>query len=287
MSGAIQLEQCSYGKSGVRLVKVEREGTCHDLRDITVDVQVFGVFENAYLEGDNRSVLPTDTMKNTVYVLARQHRLEEPEAFGTRLAEHFLAHYRHLTQVRVTLSENTWNRILCGGAPHDSAFQKSGPESCTAVIEASRTKRVIRGGMKNLALLKTSGSAFNNFLRDEYTTLRETSDRLFASNMNVEWSYNHEVRDFKEIRQCIQTTLLNTFAGHDSQSAQHTLYAMGRAVLERVNAVDEICLALPNRHCLPVDLSPFGLDNPNEVFVPIEEPSGLIEARLNRKCPAG
>lgn len=286
MSAAIQFAECSYGKSGVRLVKVERDGSCHELRDITVAVQVFGAFENAYREGDNRSVLPTDTMKNTVYVLARQQKLEEPETFGTRLADHFLARHEHLARVRVTLSENTWNRIVCDGEPHGSAFERSGPENRTAVVDAERAKRTIQGGIRNLTLLKTSGSAFANFLRDEYTTLKETSDRLLASTMSAEWSYNRGEQDFKEIRQHVRATLLTAFAGHNSQSVQHTLYAMAQAVLERVEAVEEIWLSMPNRHCLPVDLAPFGMDNPNEVFVPIEEPSGSIEARLNRGSPA-
>lgn len=287
MSAAIQLAQCCYGKTGVRLVKVERDGACHDLRDVTVAVQVFGSFEDAYLEGDNRCVLPTDTMKNTVYVLAREQRLNELEAFGTRLADHFLTRHNHLSRVRVTLSEDIWERITCNGEPHGSAFQKSGPESRTAVIEASRTKKTIQGGIRNVALLKTSHSAFANFLRDEYTTLKETSDRLFASSMSAEWSYGSDARDFKEIRESIRTILLTVFATHDSRSVQHTLYAMGRAVLERVSSVEQIWLSMPNHHCLPVDLAPFGVDNPNEVFVPIKEPSGSIEARLSRTSPAG
>jgi urate oxidase len=285
MPVVIQLAQCSYGKTGVRLVKVERDGARHHLRDITVAVQVFGAFEDSYLEGDNRSVLPTDTMKNAVYVLARQQRLKELEAFGTRVADHFLSRHNHLARVRVTLSENIWERILCNGEPHGSAFQKSGTENRIVVIEADRSRKTIQSGIHNLSLLKTSRSSFANFLRDEYTTLKETSDRLFASCMNVEWSYSRDARDFREIRQRIRTILLTEFAGHDSQSVQHTLYAMGRAVLERISAVEEIWLSMPNRHCLPVDLSPFGMDNPNEVFIPIEEPSGEIEARLSRKSP--
>lgn len=287
ISAVIQLAQCSYGKTGVRLVKVERDGTCHNFRDITVGVQVFGAFEDAYLEGDNQSVLPTDTMKNTVYVLARQQRLQELETFGSRLADHFLQRHSHLTQVRVTLTENIWDRIVCNGEPHGSAFQESGPQSCTAMIESGRTKKTIQGGIRNLSLLKTSRSQFANFLRDEYTTLKETSDRLFASSMSAEWTYSSDARGFREISQCVRTILLTSFAAHDSRSVQHTLYAMGRAVLEQVSSVDEIWVSMPNRHCLPVDLSPFGMDNPNEVFVPIEEPSGVIEARINRTFNVG
>jgi urate oxidase len=286
MSVAIQLNHCSYGKTGVRLVKVERQGAWHDLRDITIAVQVFGAFENAYLEGDNRSVLPTDTMKNTVYVLARQQPLGEIENLGLRLAEHFLSRYAHLTRVRITISENIWDRIMCNGKPNDSAFQMSGPETRTAVIEAAGTKKSIQAGIRNLVVLKTSHSAFENFLRDEYTTLKETKDRLFASSLTAEWSYNSDARDFQETRQRVRAVLLNAFAIHHSHSVQHTLYAMGQAALQQVSSIEHIWLSMPNRHCLPVDLSPFGMDNPNEVFVPIDEPSGSIEARLDRTCPA-
>lgn len=283
MSAAIQLSHCTYGKTGVRLVKVERDGARHDVRDITVALQVFGAFENAYLEGDNRSVLPTDTMKNTVYVFARQQRLGEIEEFGARLAEHFIARHSHLTGSRISISETIWERMRCQGQLSDSAFEMSAPECRTAVIEATRTKKTfIQAGIKNLVVLKTSQSAFKDFLRDEYTTLKETQDRLFSSRLSAEWSYNDEARDFRQVRQGVREILLSTFAVHDSQSVQHTLYAMGQVVLQQIGSIEQISLSMPNRHCLPVDLSPFGLDNPNEIFVPVEEPSGLIEARLER-----
>ncbi len=286
MSIAIQLSHCTYGKTGVRLVKVERDAACHELRDITVAIQVYGDFENAYLDGDNRSVLPTDTMKNTVYVFARQQRLGEIEDFGMRLADHFMTRHAHLTGVRVAISENIWERMTCNGELSGSAFQKSAPEIRTAVIEAGRAKeKSIQSGIKDLIILKTSQSAFEGFLRDEYTTLKETQDRLFASKLSVEWTYNSDALDFKKVRQCVRAILLNIFAVHDSRSVQHTLYAMGQAALEQVGSIEQIWLSMPNRHCLSVDLSPFGLDNPNEVFVPVEEPSGLIEARLDRAFP--
>jgi urate oxidase len=287
MSAAVQLSHCAYGKTGVRLIKVERHGRRHDLRDINVAIQLSGAFEAAYSEGDNRSVLPTDTMKNTVYVLARRLPLGEIENFGMRIADHFLTHNSHLTGVQITLSENIWERISSDGGPHDTSFQMSGPASRTAVIDASRTKKSIRAGIKDLVVLKTSGSAFENFLHDEYTTLQETRNRLLASSVNAQWSYNSEAPDFNRIWLCVRAILLDAFAAHDSRSVQHTLFAMGQAALQQVNAIEQIWLSMPNRHCIPVDLSPFSLDNPNEVFVSLEEPSGLIEATLNRAgfCP--
>lgn len=282
MSAAVQLSHCSYGKTGVRLVKVERHGVRHDLRDLDVAVQVSGPFETAYSEGDNRQVVPTDTMKNIVYVLARQQLLGEIEDFGTRIANHLLTRHPHLTSVQIAISENAWGRIRCDGRPHDSAFQMSGAEVRTAKIDAGRSKTSIQGGVRNLLVLKTSQSAFENFLHDEYTTLKETRDRLFGSRVAARWTYKSAASDFREDWQCVRDTLLTVFAQHDSRSVQHTLYAMAQAALQQVASIEEIWLSMPNRHCIPVDLSPFGLDNPNEVFVPVEEPSGAIEATLKR-----
>lgn len=282
MSDSIQLSSCAYGKTGVRLVKVERDGGRHDIKDLNVAIHVFGDFESAYSQGDNRLVLPTDTMKNAIYVLARQQPLGEIEDFGVRIANHFLTRNAHVSRVRTTISENVWERIICNGDPQDSSFRMSGPEHRTAVIDANRTKNSIQAGIKNLVVLKTSRSAFEGFLHDEYTTLKETGDRLLASSVNAEWSYGSNAGDFKKIWLCVGKVLLNTFAVHDSRSVQHTLYAMGEAVLRQISSIEQIRLAMPNRHCLKVDLSPFGLDNPNEVFVPFEEPGGLIEATLSR-----
>ena len=288
MADSIQLSNCSYGKTGVRLVKVERNGASHEIRDLDVEIRFFGAFENAYIDGDNHSILPTDTMKNTVYVLARQQPLGEIEDFGSRVASHFLARNSHLTRVRIAICENIWKRITCHGRQHDSSFQMSGPESRTAVVDASPAKTSIYCGIKNLVVLKTSNSSFQDFMRDEYTTLEDTADRLFASSINAEWSCRDRAGDFKENWFYIRSILLSAFAAHDSRSVQHTLYAMGHAVLQQVGAIEEIRLAMPNRHCMTVDLSPFCLDNPNEVFIPLEEPSGWIEARLNRDaCEPG
>ena len=282
MSGSVQLSDYAYGKTGVRLVKVERHGSRHDLKDIDVAIQVFGAFEESFSQGDNRSVLPTDTMKNTVYVLARQQPLGEIEDFGMRLANHFLTRNSHLSRAIITITENIWERIQCHGQPQESSFQLSGPESRTAVIDKNRAETSVQSGIQNLVVLKTSQSAFENFLRDDYTTLKDAKDRLLGSSITAEWSYNTEAGDFNETWRSVRSILLDTFVAHESRSVQHTLYAMGQAVLQKCTSIEQIQLSMPNRHCLLVDLSPFRLENPNEVFVPVEEPSGLIEATLKR-----
>jgi urate oxidase len=282
MSDLIELKDNRYGKSGVRVMKVERRGFRHELKDIDINIQLLGAFEAAYREGDNKLVLPTDTMKNTVYAFARREHLGEIEEFGLSLADHFLLSHSHVSRVHIVIYENFWQRIERHGAPHDHAFKLSGAERRATVIDRDRVKKSIKAIITDLALLKTAQSAFENFLRDEYTTLKEARDRIFSTTVRAEWSYNSQVRNYGELWSGVRSTLLDVFATHDSRSVQHTLYAMGEAVLQRYISIDEIHLSMPNLHCQLVDLSPFNIDNPNEVFVPTDEPNGLIEATLIR-----
>jgi urate oxidase len=282
MSSPIALKESRYGKSRVRLVKVERHGARHDLKDISVDIRLTGTFDASYLEGDNRLVLPTDTMKNTVYALARQAPLGEIEEYGLRLADHFLERNDQVSRARIEISENLWRRIECAGEPHDHAFQLSGPEQRTAVIDRDRTRTSIEAGIAGLVVMKTGRSAFEGFLKDEYTTLKDAADRVFGTAVKAEWSYDGAQQHFGELWNGVRATLLEIFANHDSRAVQHTLSAMGEAVLQRFDPIREIRLSMPNRHCLLVDLTPFHMDNPNEVFVPTEEPYGVIEATLTR-----
>ncbi len=281
MPVSIQVSECSYGKTSVRLVKVERYGTLSEMKDLTVAIQVFGAFASSYSDGDNRMVLPTDTMKNTVYVLARQAPIDEIEHFGMRLVNHFLARNQHLTRVRASIRENVWQKLGVNGGPKGS-FQSSGPGYRTAIVDGNRSETSVLAGVKDLFVLKTARSSFANFLVDEYTTLKETQDRLLSLNVNAEWSYKPAGLDGETPWNKIHGSLLDTFAEHDSRSVQHTLFAMGERVLEQFGCVEEIRLSMANRHCLLVDLTPFHLENPGEVFVPVDEPSGLIEAVLKR-----
>jgi urate oxidase len=282
MPASIKLKDNRYGKSRVRLVKVERHTTHNDVKDLTVDILLSGDFEASYTTGDNRLVIPTDTMKNTVYALARKRPLGEIEEFGMRLADHFLKRHSHVSAARISISENLWRRIEHDGRSHSFSFQLSGPERRTATIDRDRTAATIAAGIADLVVLKTRNSAFEEFLHDEYTTLKETKDRLFGTAVKADWSYNSTSLKFGDLWDGIRETLLEAFANHDSRGVQHTLSAMGETVLQRFSAVREIHLSMPNRHCLLVDLSPFHLDNPNEVFVPTDDPHGLIEATLTR-----
>jgi len=270
-----------YGKSGIRLVKVRETEDGHDVLDLTIDVQLEGEFEPVYVEGDNRSCLATDTMKNTVYAFARQQAIEHVEVFGTNLAAHF-GSKPGVSLVRFTITEQSWQRVAIDGRPQPHAFTQPGGEQWTTVVTRDAAGTAIVSGLANLVVMKTAKSAFSGFPRDQYTTLPETEDRILATSVTATWRYRPGTSDFAA-RIGIRRALLETFAGHDSRSVQHTLYAMGEAALKACADVTEITLSLPNRHHVLVDLAPFGLDNPNEIFVATDRPFGLIEATIRRE----
>lgn len=276
----------NYGKSAVRLVKVVREGAHHHLHDFTVDVRCEGDFAAAHVAGDNSAVLATDTMKNTVYALARQHDVDPPETFAATVATHLLAASRAATGVTVQIAKHAWSRIDIGDRPHDSAFEHGSAENRVARVTTDRAGvTAVEAGVRGLVLLRTAGSAFSGFPRDRFTTLKETRDRIFATSISARWRYDRDVADYNSAFTAARTALTERFATHASESVQHTLHAMGDAALAACPAMEEIRLSLPNRHHLLVDLSPFGLDNPNEIFVATTEPYGLIEATLRRSNP--
>ncbi len=261
---------------------MSRRAAHHDVRDFTVGIRFEGEYDASYTDGDNSAVLPTDTMKNTVYALAAQEPVQQPEAFALALARHFLQHNVPLRRVRVDVTEHLWSRIARGDREYGDAFLRQGPEVRTAAVHARRKRAIVGGGIADLIVLKSAHSAIAGFPRDGYTTLPETRDRLLATSLSATWRYGDADIDFATTWRAVRHTLLDTFAAHDSESVQHTLYAMGQAVLDSIEAVTAIRIVMPNKHHLPVDLRPFGLENCNEVFVATDEPHGLIEATLVR-----
>ncbi len=276
------LSQTSYGKSRIRLVQVSRRGDRHELRDLTVAVRFEGDYDTSYTEGDNSDVLPTDTMKNTVYALAARERMQQPESFGLALGQHFMERNPRLQRVCVDLADHGWSHIPIGDREHGESFVRRGPDTRSARVITDRQGSAVTSGVADLVILKSSHSAFAGFPRDEFTTLPETDDRLLATSLTATWTYRDEEVDFGPSWRAVRAALLEAFANHDSLSVQHTLHAMGQTVLDTVDAVETITLVMPNRHHLPVDLSRFGLENRNEIFVATEEPHGLIEATLSR-----
>ncbi|MDQ6700118.1 MAG: urate oxidase [Acidobacteriota bacterium] len=273
----LSITSSSYGKSRVRLVKVERYEGRNDLREMTVNIRFEGAFDRAYTEGDNARILATDTMKNTVYALAAKQQIGPLERFGRRLAEHFLDNNEHVTEVRIDIAEHLWHRMDW------HSFQKGGGEKRIATVTARRGDLTIRAGIDDLVVLKTANSAFEGYIRDPYTTLAATSDRILATAVKAWWKYGVPAPDFDGCWSGVRDTLLASFVAHQSRSVQHTLHAMAEAALAQHSEIDEIRISMPNRHCIAINLEPLGMENRNEVFVPIDEPHGLIEATMVRK----
>ena len=272
----------NYGKSRVRLLKVARDGERHSIQEITVNIALEGDFAEIHTAGDNSLCLPTDTMKNTVYALAHQTtEIEEIENFAARLSEHFLANNSQISRVIIEIVEHGWTRME-NGEPHPHSFIKGSNEQRTTKINASRDGATIISGVVDLIVLKTTKSGFAGYIKDRYTNLPETSDRIFATSIKANWLYENAEAATGDTWRGARAAIIETFAAHDSLSVQHTLYAMGEAVLEKFAGIAEISLSLPNIHYLPVDLSRFGLENDNRIFLPTDEPHGLIEARIAR-----
>jgi urate oxidase len=281
----ISLSGNSYGKSRVRLLKLTRQPDRHDVKDLTVGVQFQGDFESSFVYGDNTRILPTDTIRNTVYAFARLYSVDPVENFGRTLAEHFLNEQPQISQVRVNIAEQSWRRVPYGGKPHASSFTPGATERRSATVNATRTASVVEGGIENPVLMRTAGAGFENYLRDPLTTLQETEDRILAATADVSWTYSADSDEeipFNVYWYGVRVALIQTFVEHDSKSVQHTLYAMADAVLERYREISAISLSVAARSCAPVDLSPFGLGDNNEVFLPLDDPRAIIDARVQR-----
>lgn len=271
-----------YGKARVRLLKVFRRGDQHDIKELDVSVQLEGGFAAAYTDGDNRLVVPTDTMKNTIQVLAHEHLRAQLEPFGVTLAEHFLAKYPQVTRARAVIVAVDWRRLEVNGRPHAHSFQSGEGARGFTRVDGSRDNVRVESGIENLAILKSAGSGFADFPRDEFTTLAETNDRILATRLTAAWVFERAPADYARANDLILAAMLKIFATNYSPSVQATLYQMAEGALGAVPEISRITLAMPNLHCLPVNLKPFGRENKNELFTPTDEPHGVIEATVTR-----
>lgn len=291
----------SYGKAGIRVVRVERGVAGHELVDLEVSVALSGELTEAHLHGENAAVLPTDTQKNTVHAFARDP-IASIEEFALRLARHFVDTQAAITRARIEVARFPWVRTedARAGTPH--SFRRDGSEVRTAVVEHGGGGTLVASGIRDLVVLNTTGSEFAGFAVDGYTTLAPTGDRILATAIEARWRCTEQAGTeqagteqagadagadaagdadgarFARVREC----LLAAFVGTYSHSLQETLFAMGARVIDEVPDIAEVRLALPNRHHLPVDLAPFGRDNPGVVYVPADRPYGLIEGTVLR-----
>jgi urate oxidase len=275
----IDLGANSYGKSAIRLVRVDRHVTPHRVRDLTIAIKLTGAFAASYRDGDNAAVITTDTMKNTAYALAGQHLTGAIEEFGLVLGRHFAAAEAEVETATISIDEHPWRPI--GGAV--DAFTRDGSETRTASVTVWRDGAIVTAGIDGLTVMKTTRSSFAGFPRDRFTTLAETDDRIMATRVSTTWTYAVGADiDFDDAHEAIRSTFLEVFADHQSPSVQASIWIIGKAILERHPEVDAIEMTMPNLHHWTVDLSPFGIPNDREVYVSTSEPHGLIQATVHR-----
>ena len=270
-----------YGKARVRVLKVLRDGATHRIKDISVAALLEGDFASSYTSADNSKVVPTDTIKNTINVLAKQHLADEIERFAIVLGNHFLR-YPQVREARIDISERNWERMEINGRPHPHSFQGGGESRMFTRVIRTRELQTVQSGIRDLLILKSTGSGFENYPKDEFTTLRETADRILATSFSATWTFEKSPKIYGEANASILSAMLKVFGENYSPSAQTTLFQMGEAALAACTEISKIDIAMPNKHCLLIDLSPFGLENESEVFVPTDEPHGEIEATVAR-----
>lgn len=279
-----------YGKAENRIVRIYRDQPRHQIRDVNVSTALWGDFGAAHLSGDQSRVLPTDTQKNTCFAYAKQKGIGAIEDYALTLGRHFVEDVESVHGARVEVEEYFWDRAVVDGHGHDHTWVRSGREVRTTVVTVEGSEQLVWvvSGLKDLTLLKSTGSEFWGYLTDEYTTLPETRDRVMATSLTARWRYSDTgpdvgtVVDWDRSYDLVRRILIERFAQLHSLALQQTLWEMGRGVLEAHPQIAEIRLSAPNKHHFAVDLSPFGLDNRNEVFFAADRPYGLIQASVGR-----
>ncbi len=278
----MKLSSYQYGKQKVRVMKIIRDGSFHTAKELTVDVALQGDFKSSYTAGDNSMIVATDTIKNTVQALAKDHLGHETERFLIFLAEHFISKYPQIHTASVSASERVWGRLDIAGVPHPHAFSASERAEPFATAIATREGTKVSSGIGSLLLMKSTGSSFADFPCCEFTTLPETHDRILATSLTASWKWAAAPASYTHANAAIVRAMLVPFANHHSPSAQTTLFEMASAALQECPEIGEVHLAMPNKHFLLVPLERFGMENASEIFLPTDEPHGQIEANVVR-----
>ena len=285
----IILGKNQYGKAENRIVRIYRDTPRHEIHDVNVSTCLRGDFSAAHLAGDQSEVLPTDTQKQTAYAYAKEKGLTSIEDYGLALARHFVHDVEPVEGARIEIDEYAWQRAVVDGAEHDHTWIRTGQEVRTAAITVDAEGEWVVGGLKDMTILKSTGSEFADFLTDPYTILEPTHDRVMATSLTAQWRFTTTELDWEATFDGIKTQLVKQFAVVQSLALQQTLFEMGRAVLETYPAIAEVRLAAPNKHHFVYDLSPFGVENDREVFNADDRPYGFIQATVTRDDapPAG
>src|SRR5918993_2376581 len=279
----IVLGQNNYGKSEVRVFKVDRASERHEIWDLDIRVALEGDFDAVYLEGDNTDALATDTMRNTCYALAMDHLRGSIEDFGLKLVDHFIEAGATVTSCWVEITQYLWNRIEVDGEPHEHSFVRNRGERKAKVSGDESGARRVQAGIGDVYVLKTTNSGWEGFLRDRYTTLPDTNDRILATIVTAKWWYDTTEADFDRLWRGVYDQTLATFTDHYSPSVQNTLWLMGRAVLTKFPEVEKIWYSFPNVHHIPFDLNRFGMENDSTIFHATQDPYGQIEGFVERR----
>jgi urate oxidase len=275
-----ELGHSQYGKAETRVVRVYRDRDPHELVDLNVSAALSGDLADTHLTGDNAKVLTTDAVKNTVFAYAKEHgeAARQPESFGLVLARHFVDDVPQVSRARLTLEQYPWLRL-----PGPHAFVREGQLVRTATVAYEAGRAHVVSGLRDLVVLKTTDSEFAGFYEDRYTTLQPTTDRVMATSVTAQWWHAADDVKWQSAFEAARTALCEAFAASYSLALQQTLFEMGSALLDAVPSAAEVRLSLPNKHHFAVDLAPFGLENPNEVFFAADRPYGLIEGTVRRQ----
>ncbi|MEU5759200.1 factor-independent urate hydroxylase [Nocardia sp. NPDC047648] len=287
LTGPIVLTDHRYGKAENRIVRIHRQTARHEIRDVNVSTVLRGDFADAYIAGDQAKVLPTDSQKQTAYAFAKQPGLRAIEDYALALADHFVAEIEPVRSARVEVDEYAWQRVSVGGVEHDHTWVRQGPEVRTAAVTVAGSgderRAWVVGGVKDLTILKSTGSEFADFLTDEFTVLAPTHDRMLATALVAEWRFADSAGvDWDEVYTGVRARLVETFATLHSKAMQQTLFEMGKAALTAYPVLAEIRLAAPNKHHFDYDLGRFGIENRGEVYHADDRPYGLIHANVAR-----
>ncbi|CAN1258492.1 Uricase-2 isozyme 1 [Linum perenne] len=260
-----------HGKSRVRVARVWRSSTggVQSVVEWSVNISLYSDCISAYVRDDNSDIVATDTMKNTVYVKAKECSEQlSAEEFAILLAKHFTSFYPQVTSAVVKIVEKPWERVNLNGQPHEHGF-KLGNEKHTveAVVKKSGGLQ-LTSGIEGLSVLKTTQSGFEGFVRDKYTALPETRERMLATEVTAAWRYSYDSVSsvpqkplyFNDRYADVKDVVLNNFFGPPkggvySASVQRTLFQIAKAVLIRFPDISSIQLKMPNIHFLPVNIS--------------------------------
>ena len=278
----IILGKHQYGKAENRVVRIYRDSPRHEIHDLNVSTCLRGDFSAAHLTGDQSRVLPTDTQKQTVYAYAKQPGISTIEDYGLALARHFVNDVEPVDAARIEIDEYAWQRVVVNGSEHDHTWIRRGQETRTAAVTVDGDGEWVIGGLKDLVILKSTGSEFAGFLTDEYTVLEPTHDRVMATSLIAQWRFTTTDVAWDEMYDGVKARLTEQFAVVHSLALQQSLFHMGKAVLESYPEIAEVRLSAPNKHHFVYDLTPFGLQNHNEVFHADDRPYGLIQATVTR-----